>query len=101
MKIHYPVPLYRQPGLAHLGYPSGHSAVAVTLAAIAARDHGRISGASLWAAAITVALSRMYVGAHLPLDVVGGAAIGVAIGAATNRLIDGLGSAGTIGRLPG
>jgi undecaprenyl-diphosphatase len=31
-----------------------------------------------------VPLGRMYVGAHLPLDLVGGAALGLAIGSAIN-----------------
>ena len=34
-----------------------------------------------------VPLARMYVGAHLPLDVVGGSALGLAIGSAVNLLI--------------
>jgi len=63
-----------------LGYPSGHAAVALTLALAATRD----SSASVRAGAVTVALltggARMYVGAHLPLDVVGGFAIGALCG---------------------
>jgi membrane-associated phospholipid phosphatase len=34
-----------------------------------------------------VFLSRMYVGAHLPLDMVGGAALGVAVGALVRLLL--------------
>jgi undecaprenyl-diphosphatase len=36
-----------------------------------------------WALAGVVALARVYVGAHLPLDVVGGAALGVVVGTLT------------------
>jgi membrane-associated phospholipid phosphatase len=35
-----------------------------------------------WSTAATVGAARVYVGAHLPLDVVGGAALGVAAGSA-------------------
>ena len=34
------------------------------------------------AAAITTGVARMYVGAHLPLDIVGGAGLGLAVGSA-------------------
>jgi undecaprenyl-diphosphatase len=63
------------------GYPSGHAAVAFALATIAFLWFGpRVRWAFL-AAALVVCFGRIYVGAHFPLDVVGGAAIGVASGA--------------------
>ena len=37
--------------------------------------------------AIVVPISRMYVAAHLPLDLIGGAALGVTVGSAVNLLI--------------
>jgi membrane-associated phospholipid phosphatase len=45
------------------------------------------------AAVAAVFLARMYVGAHLPLDMVGGAALGLGIGVAA-RLLLGTRSAG-------
>ena len=69
------------------GYPSGHAAVAFALATIGFLWFGpRVRWAFL-AAAIVVCFGRVYVGAHLPLDVVGGAAIGVASGALVGLLL--------------
>jgi undecaprenyl-diphosphatase len=63
------------------GYPSGHAAVAFALAMVAWLWFGpRVRWAFFVAAAI-VCFGRVYVGAHLPLDVVGGAALGVSSGA--------------------
>ena len=65
-----------------LGYPSGHAAVAAAVAAVAAPHLPRQWRPAAWAAALAVGPMRAYVGAHLPLDVVGGAALGIAIGTA-------------------
>ncbi len=62
------------------GYPSSHAAIAVALVAAALvtlRPGGRAAGALVALASLT-ALARVHVGAHWPLDVVGGAAIGIA-----------------------
>jgi undecaprenyl-diphosphatase len=67
---------------AGLGYLSGHAGVAVALGA-AALPHLRPAARILTLTAIpTVGLTRVYVGAHLPLDIAGGAALGLAIDAA-------------------
>jgi len=63
-----------------LGYVSGHSAVAVALATVASPYLGRRARRVAWALAGCVCLARMYVGAHLPYDVIGGAALGWAAG---------------------
>jgi undecaprenyl-diphosphatase len=62
-----------------MGYVSGHAGVAVALAAAAWPDLGRSGRAAAAAAAPMVAITRVYVGAHLPLDVIGGAALGLAV----------------------
>ncbi|MBI2704485.1 MAG: phosphatase PAP2 family protein [Actinobacteria bacterium] len=67
-----------------LGFPSGHAAVAFTLAVVATPVLPRPMKGAAWVAATTTALSRLYVGAHLPLDVVGGVGLGVAAGSLTN-----------------
>jgi membrane-associated phospholipid phosphatase len=70
-----------------LGFVSGHIAVVTSLAFVAwpwLPRWGR------WAAGTAVAavfLTRMYVGAHLPLDMVGGAALGLAVGALVRLLL--------------
>lgn len=71
-----------------LGYPSGHAAVSLTLALISTRGRSpSVRRAALAVAAITGG-ARMYVGAHLPLDVVGGYAIGALCGQLTNLAIE-------------
>jgi membrane-associated phospholipid phosphatase len=60
-----------------LGFPSGHAAVAAALIfTFAAFLGGWWLRASL-ALGIVVLFGRLYVGAHLPLDLVGGAALGI------------------------
>jgi len=75
------------PAATGLGYVSGHAAVAVGLAAVASPYLGRRARRVAWALAAVVCLSRLYVGAHLPLDVIGGAAVGWAVGATVHLLL--------------
>ncbi len=65
---------------AGLGYPSGHAAVATAVAAVAVPTLPRAWRTPTWLLALAVGPARMYVGAHLPLDVGGGVAFGVAVG---------------------
>jgi membrane-associated phospholipid phosphatase len=60
-----------------LGYVSGHATVAFACAAILSPYVPRPWRIGLYALATTVVLSRIEVGAHFPLDVVGGAALGL------------------------
>jgi glycosyltransferase 2 family protein len=76
---------------AGLGYPSGHAGVAVALGAAALPRLGRAGRALTLSAVPVVGLTRTYVGAHLPLDIAGGAALGVVIDAAIDLVIDGTG----------
>jgi undecaprenyl-diphosphatase len=61
------------------GYVSGHAAVAAAMAAVAATYLDRRGKIVVVGLAALVALGRVYVGVHLPLDVIGGAAMGWAI----------------------
>ena len=62
-----------------LGYLSGHAAVAGALAAAAWPDLGAGGRRAALALVLVVGMSRIYVGAHLPLDVAGGAALGLLV----------------------
>ena len=73
--------VFRDGTVSGIGFISGHSAVAAALAAAAAPYLTRRGRRAVWVLAWSVALARVYVGAHLPLDIVGGVAAGWAIGA--------------------
>lgn len=79
---------------ASAGYTSTHSACAAALAVVGAWAWPRLAPAFA-AFAVLVGVALMFVGVHLPLDVVGGWALGVlvavpacAIGAAATRRAD-------------
>jgi len=69
-----------------LGYLSGHAAVSVALATAAWPHLGTAGRRAALGLVAVVGLSRMYVGAHLPLDVAGGAALGLLVDAAESLL---------------
>ena len=75
---------------AGLGYLSGHAAVAVALGAAALPRLGPEGRALTLTAMPLVGLTRLYVGAHLPHDVAGGAALGLAADAAAGLVTSGL-----------
>ena len=73
-----PRPLVPTP---HSGsFPSGHSATAFACATVIAWASPRLAVPAFVLAAL-VAWSRVYVGVHWPLDVLGGAILGTAVGA--------------------
>ncbi len=71
-----PLPLVHAP---HDGsFPSGHAATSFACATILTSAAPRL--APLWyLLALAIGFSRIYVGVHYPVDVVGGAILGVAI----------------------
>jgi undecaprenyl-diphosphatase len=67
-------------------FPSGHAATSFAAATILSFAFPRLAPFLLVLAA-AVGFSRVYVGVHYPLDIVGGALLGVAIAAAVRYLV--------------
>ena len=65
-------------------FPSGHTAAAIGIAIAVA---GTPIGPATLALACLIAVSRVYLGAHYPLDVMAGAALGTLAGIASRLLL--------------
>jgi undecaprenyl-diphosphatase len=78
-----PRPLMHVP---HSGaFPSGHASAAFACATVLAWASPRLT-APAFVLAAAIAVSRVYVGVHWPLDVLGGAALGVVVATALLKL---------------
>ena len=71
-------------GPSGLGYISGHAAVGLLITVVAAPYIGRKWTIVLIFLALFAGTLRIYVGAHLPLDISGGAGFGIVAGALIN-----------------
>jgi membrane-associated phospholipid phosphatase len=78
-----------------LGFPSGHAAVSAAMATAAGPYIPQPARTLAWAVAGTVAFARIYVGAHLPVDIVGGIPLGIAVASALGMLWRALGMSGS------
>ncbi len=63
-----------------LGFPSGHAAVSAALAAAASPELPEPARSLSWTLVGIVSVSRIHVGAHLPIDTIGGVGLGLLIG---------------------
>jgi putative heme transporter len=63
-----------------LSFPSGHAIIAFGIATLLTPYLGRKGRVVVWTLAVLNNVSRIYLGAHNPLDVVCGAALGVFLG---------------------
>lgn len=79
--------IFRGPLDTGYGYISGHTAVAAALATVIAAYVGARGNAIVIVLAVLVGIGRIFVGAHLPLDVAGGAAMGWAVGSLVHFLV--------------
>ena len=70
-----------------LGFPSGHAIFAFALAGLLAPYLGRRGTIVVYSLAVLNSLARVYLGAHNPLDVVAGGALGIAIAAGLNLVV--------------
>ncbi|MCB1003506.1 MAG: phosphatase PAP2 family protein [Acidimicrobiales bacterium] len=70
------------------GFPSGHTTIAFAVAtALVPWLPDRYRWVA-WTVASVVGVARVYVAAHFPLDVVGGAALGLFLGGVVNLVLD-------------
>ena len=67
-------------------FPSGHTAVAFAVAAAFAGQAGLLGGLAL-ALAVGIGVSRVYLGAHYPLDVAAGVLVGTVAGTAARLCV--------------
>ena len=79
-----PAPLLHVPHTP--SFPSGHAASSFACAATLARFAPRRVAVVLYVLAALIAYSRVYVGVHYPLDVIGGALLGLLIARALRPL---------------
>ncbi len=81
-----PDPLVRVPG--DHSFPSGHTATSFAAALVLARAFPRRAWL-FYALAAAIGFSRIYVGVHYPIDVFGGALLGLLVATALLRLAAG------------
>ena len=88
--VRYPLPKTLVPLPHDPSFPSGHAATSFACAATLARFAPRRSAVVVLSVlAALISFSRVYVGVHYPLDIIGGAALGALVATALRRLVRG------------
>ncbi|MDQ1418388.1 MAG: hypothetical protein QOJ52_350 [Acidimicrobiaceae bacterium] len=72
---------------AGLAFPATHVAVAAALATVAGPYLSRPNRRLTWIGVFAIGVARVYVGAHFPIDVVGGAAVGWGVGSLLHLIL--------------
>lgn len=84
---------------ANSSFPSGHASASVGLAYVLAHRHRRLTF-WVWACAIWISVSRVFLERHYPSDVVAGALIGILMAVVVLRFEDRLAALTTRGSVP-
>ena len=79
--------IIRDASVAGLSFPSGHAVFAFAIAGLIAPYLTRRWQIVVYVLAVVNGVARIYLGAHNPLDIVGGAALGIALAGALNLVI--------------
>lgn len=82
-----PEAVIRDVNTSPFGFPSGHAIFAFALAGLLAPYLGRRGKIAVYTLAVLNSFARVYLGAHNPLDVIAGAALGIAIAAGLNLAV--------------
>ncbi|WP_288049692.1 phosphatase PAP2 family protein [Nocardia sp.] len=82
-----PDPVLRDVPTAGLSFPSGHAIILFGMATLLSPYLTRAWRGAVFAFAALAAVARVYLGAHAPLDVIGGGAAGVLLGAAITLIV--------------
>ncbi|MET7771806.1 phosphatase PAP2 family protein [Nocardia sp. NPDC005366] len=80
-------PVLRDVPTAGLSFPSGHAVILFGTATLLAPYLSRAARTAVFVFASLAATARVYLGAHAPLDVIGGAAAGVLLGATLTLVV--------------
>jgi undecaprenyl-diphosphatase len=84
--LRYPEPKTLVPLPHDASFPSGHASTSFAAATMLSLSFPRFAP-YLYVLAVAIAFSRVYVGVHYPLDVVGGAGLGVLVAVVLRLLV--------------